>query len=256
MTVVGVRLARAVAVLSIGLLAVGCTAVTGGKAQAPPRPMARSLTGQTIRQVLLDGGALSRILNEPFIINRRLPPRYGGPEAMQDLQSASRFDCLGVAEMLHESVYQSSEVNDVADETWREAGTSAKLTDIKEGVVSLPTAADANALFSRFSQQWQKCDGQALLLPDSVFRLRAKITDVQLASTVLAGTVWIALDSPSSEKLSMPARRAIGVRGNCLVEVEVDFFGEASRPLQGSVVNSATAVDITQIMMDRVSALS
>ena len=256
MTVVGVRLARAVAVLSIGLLAVGCTTFTSGKAQAPLKPTARSLTGQTIRQVLLDGGALSRILNEPFIINRRLPPRYGGPEAMQDLRSASRVDCLGVAEMLHESVYQSSEVNDVADETWREAGTSAKLTDIKEGVVSLPTAADANALFSRFSQQWEKCDGQALLLPDRVFRLSAKITNVQVAPSVLAGTVWIAFDSPSSDTVSMPARRAIGVRGNCLVEVEVDFFNESSRSLQGSVAKNATAVDIAQIMMDRVSALS
>src|ERR1019366_276463 len=68
MTVVRVRLARAVAFLSIGLLAVGCTAVTGGKAQAPPRLMPRSLTGQTIRQVLLDGETLSRILKEPFII--------------------------------------------------------------------------------------------------------------------------------------------------------------------------------------------
>ena len=96
MTPVRVRLARAVAFLSIGLLAVGCTAVTGGKAQAPPRLMPRSLTGQTIRQVLLDGGTLSRILKEPFIINRRLPPRFGGPEAMQDLGSASRVDCLGV----------------------------------------------------------------------------------------------------------------------------------------------------------------
>ena len=139
MTVVRVRLARAVAFLSIGLLAVGCTAVTGGKAQAPPRLMPRSLTGQTIRQVLLDGETLSRILKEPFIIDRRLPPRFGGPEALQDLRSASPVDCLGVAEMLHQSVYQSSEVNDVADETWRHAAMSAKLTDIKEGVVSLPT---------------------------------------------------------------------------------------------------------------------
>jgi hypothetical protein len=256
MTVVRVRLARAVAFLSIGLLAVGCTAVTGGKAQAPPRLMPRSLTGQTIRQVLLDGETLSRILKEPFIIDRRLPPRFGGPEALQDLRSASPLDCLGVAEMLHQSVYQSSEVNDVADETWRHAAMSAKLTEIKEGVVSLPTAADANALFSRFSQQWQKCDGQALLLPDRVFRLRAKITNVQVAPSVLAGTVWIAFGSPSSDTVSIPARRAIGVRGNCLVEVEVDFFNESSRSLQGSVVTNATAVDIAQIMMDRVSALS
>jgi hypothetical protein len=256
MTVQHIRLPRAVLFLSIALLAVGCTAVTGGKAQAPPRSMPRSVTGQTIRQVLLDGATLSRMLNEPFIIDRRLPPRYGGPEALQDPQSASPADCLGVAEMLHQSVYQSSEVNDVADETWRRTATSAKLTDIKEGVVSLPTAADADALFSRFSRQWPKCNGQALVLPDSVFRLRAEITNVEVAPSVLAGTVWIAFNSPGSDTLSMPARRAIGVRGNCLVEVEVDYFNESSRSQQGSAVTNATAVDIAQTMMDRVSALS
>jgi hypothetical protein len=256
MTMTRVRLARAVASLSIGLLAVGCTAVTGGRAQAPARLTPRSLTGETISQALLDGGTLSSILNEPFIIDRRLPPRFGGPEALQDFRSASPAGCLGVAEMLHHSVYQPSEVNYVAVETWRQAAASANLTDIREGVVSLPTAADANQLFSRFAQQWQKCDGQALLLPDRVFRLRAKITDVHVAPTMLSGTVWIAFDSPSSDPLSMPAKRAIGVRGNCLVEVEVDFFNESSRSPRGPVVANATAVDISRIMMDRLGALS
>jgi hypothetical protein len=256
MTMTRVRLARTIVFLAVGLLTVGCTAVTGGRAQAPPRSTARSLTGQTIRQALLDGGTLSSILKEPFIIDHRLPPRFGGPEALQDPRSAPPTDCLGAAEMLHQSVYQSSEVDYVAAETWRRAGVSAKLTDIKEGVVSLPTAADANKLFSIFTQQWQKCDGQALLLPDRVFRLRAKITDVHAAPTVLAGTVWIAFDSPSSDTLAMPAKRAIGVRGNCLVEVEADFFNESSRSPQGSVATDPTAVDISQIMMDRLGALS
>jgi hypothetical protein len=256
MTVVRVGLARAVAVLSIGLLATACTVVTGGKAQAPPSLGARSLTGQTIRQVLLGDETLSRILEQPFTIDRRLPPRFGGPEALQDLGSASPVDCLGVAEMLHQSVYDSGKVNDVAVENWRHAVMSAKLTGVKEGVVSLPTAADANALFSRFAQQWQRCDGQMLVLPDPVLRLKAKITNVQVAPSVLTGTVSIAFASSSSDTVSILAGRAIGVRGNCLVEVEVDFFNASSRSLQGSSITNATAFDIAQAMMDRVSALS
>ena len=81
MTVLRVGLARAVAALSIGLLATACTVVTGGKAQAPPNLWHRSVNGQTIRQVLLGDEMLSRILQQPFIIDRRLPPRFGGPEA-------------------------------------------------------------------------------------------------------------------------------------------------------------------------------
>ena len=256
MTVVRGGLARAVAVLGIGLLATACTVVTGGKAQAPPSLEPRSLTGQAIRQVLLGDETLSRILQQPFIIDRRVPPRYGGPEALQDLGSSLPVDCLGVAEMLHQSVYGASKVNDVAVETWRHAARPAQLTGIKEGVVSLATAADANALFSRFAQQWQSCDGHTVLLRDDVFRLKAEITNVQVAPSVLAGTVSIAFDSPGQDSASIPAGRAIGVRGNCLVEVEVDYFNASSRSLQGSSITNATAFDIARLMMDRVSALS
>ncbi len=206
--------------------------------------------------MLLGDKMLSRILNQPFVIDSRFPPRFGGPEALQDLGSSAPADCLGVAEMLHQSVYGASKVNDVAVEAWRHAAPPAQLTSIKEGVVSLATAADANALFSRFAQQWQSCDGHKVPLPDAVFRLKAEITNVQVAPSVLAGTVSIAFDSPGQDPTSIPAGRAIGVRGNCLVEVEVDFFNASSRSLQGSSVTNATAFDIAHLMMERVSALS
>lgn len=253
---VRIGLARAVALLGIGLLAAGCTVVTGGKAQPPPRLTHRSVSGQTIRQVLLDDSTLSQILNEPFVIDRRLPPRFGGPEALQDSGSPLRVDCLGVAQMLDQSVYEPGKVNDVAVETWRHAAKSATLTGLKEGVVSLPTAADANALFANFSQQWQRCNGQAVLLPDPVLRLKAQITDVQIDPAVLAGTVSIALGSSGTDPVAIPAGRAIGVQGNCLVEVEVDFFNTSSRSLRGSGTVNGAAVDIAHIMMDRISALS
>ena len=212
--------------------------------------------GPTIAQVLFGHRTLSRILNQPFIIDARFPPRFGGPETLEDFGSASPIGCLGVAEMLHQSVYHSSKVNDVAVEAWRHAAMSTELTSVKEGVVSLPTVADANALFSRFSQQWRRCDGKALLLPDPGFRLKAKITNVQIARSVLAGIISIGFASTSSDTASIPAGRAIGVRDNCLVEVEVDFFNTSNRSLQGSGVINATSVRIAQIMMDKVSELS
>jgi hypothetical protein len=153
--------------------------------------------------------------------------------------------------MLHQSVYQSSKVNDVALETWRHATRSTELTSVKEGVVSFPTVADADALFSRFSQQWPKCDGQELLLPDPVLRLKARISNVEVAPVVLAATVSITFAGAS-----IPAGRAIGVRDNCLVEVEVDFFNASTRSLDESGTVEATAVRIATIMMDNVSELS
>jgi PknH-like extracellular domain len=220
-----------------------------------PKPV----TGQAVRQVLLGDQALSRILRQPFIIDSRLPAQFGGPEALRGLGSASPANCLGVAEMLHGSVYPSGEVNDVAVENWRHAVPTVTVTSVKEGVVSLPTTADANALFSSFTEQWQRCDGQAVVLPDAVFRLKATITNVQLAPSILAATVSVAFASSTPDEAILKGR-AIGVRGNCLVEVEVDFFdtptNAASGSSQGSGVTNGAAVDVAQAMLERVSALS
>jgi PknH-like extracellular domain len=248
--------ARAISVVAIALMASACTVVTGGEARAPSSSRGRPLNGQEITQVLLGHDTLSRILQQPLIIDHRLPPRFGGREALQDVGSALPVACLGVAEMLHHSVYASGKVNAVAVENWRHASASAQLTGVKEGVVSLPTAADASALFSIFARQWQQCDGQTVRLPDKVFRLRADISSVQVAPSILAGTVSIAFDSPGEPRSSIPAGRAIGVRGNCLVEAEVDYFNVSSRSLQGSSVTNATAFDIVHLMMDRAGALS
>jgi hypothetical protein len=248
-------LVRAMAALSIGLLAVGCTATVDGSARPASNSTPRSVTGQTINKVLLGDNALSRILNQSFKIDPRFPRRVGGPEALQNDGSAWPVDCLGVAVMLQQSVYQSTNVKHVAVETWTHSVKPAKVTSVKEGVVSLPTAADANALFARFSQQWQKCDGVTVPLPGSVFRLKATATDVQVATSVLAATVSVGWASPSSNSVSIPAGRAIGVRGNCLVEVEVDFFNASNPSQQESRDISNSAVNIAHAMMDKVSGL-
>ncbi len=247
-------LMRALALLSVGLLAAGCTVVVGGTARPAPNLRSRPLTGQTVKQVLLDDAALSKILDQSFKTDPRFPPRFGGPETLQDDGSASPADCLGVALMLQRSVYQSANVKDVAVERSR-AARSVKVIGVKEGVVALPTAADAEALFAKFSQQWQKCDGTTLPLPGSAFKLAAKTTNVRVGNSVLVATVSMALTLPGSDSAAIPEGRAIGVQGNCLVEVQVDFF--ASNPShQGSGDINTSAADIAHAMMDKVSALS
>ncbi|MGO9041812.1 MAG: sensor domain-containing protein, partial [Mycobacterium sp.] len=76
--------------------------------------------------------------------------------------------------------------------------------------------------------------------------------------SVLAATVSIGWASPNSDSTSIPEGRAIGVRGNCLVEVEVevDFFNTSNPSHYESGDINTSAVDIAQAMMDRVSALS
>ena len=158
--------------------------------------------------------------------------------------------------MMQQSVYQSSNVKNVAAETWRPAAMSAAVTRVKEGVVSLPTAAAAHALFAKFSRQWQRCDGKTLPLSGGVFRLQVQVTNVQAATSVLAASISIGSNLPGSDSAAIPAGRAIGVRDNCLIEVEVDFISTSTPSLQGSGDINTSALDIAQIMRDKVSALS
>jgi hypothetical protein len=251
-----VVVARAIAVLGVGLLAVGCTAVVDGKARPASNSGARPLTGQTVRQVLLDDTALSGLLRQPFRADPHFPRRFGGRDQMPDDIPASSADCLGVATMLQRVVYQSADVKHVAVESWLHAARSVKVISVREGVVSLPAAADARALFAEFSAQWRKCDGTALPLPSSTLRLTADITDVRDANSVLAATLSMRLMLPGVDPAAIPEGRAIGVRGNCLVEVEVDFFNTSNPSHQGTGDINTTPADIAHAMMDKISALS
>ncbi len=239
--------------LAATMFVAGCATTVGGAAKPAPELTPRTLTGLTVDHVLLSDRTLSRILRRSLNIDPRFPPRFGGAEELDDDATALPDGCRGVAAMLQQSFYQSGEVNEVAVETWRHAAASPDVNSVKEGVVSLPTAADAGALFATFSRQWQQCDGTVTSLPGGVFRLKGKITDVQLSTSVLAATISIGWTSRTAEPdaNSIPAGRAIGIRGNCLIEVEVDFFNGPSNA--GDINGTATA--IARAMMDKVGAL-
>lgn len=248
---------RLTALLAIVVLAAGCSATVGGIARPAATAKPRSLSGHAIKRVLLGGSALSSIVKQPMSIDPREPPIFGGPETLQGTASASADNCIGVAVMLQQNVYQGSNVKDVALMTWRPAAEPAAVTRVKEGVLSLATAADAEALFVKFSRQWERCNGKSVPLTGETFKLKAVVNDVQVASSVLAATTSIELDSPNLlVQDGIPAARAIGMRDNCLIEVEVDFVGRSTlTPEQAGDVNT-TASDIAQVMRDKVSALS
>lgn len=244
------------ACLLLVMLATGCAAVVGGKARSAPKLTPRPLAGLTVKRVLLDEAALSTILNQSFKSDPHFPPRFGGRETLQGDGSPAPTDCLGVAAMLQQSVYQSANVKDVAVESWSHAGMSAKVIAVKESVVALPTAADAGAAFATFSAQWQKCDGTAVPLPGGVLVLTPEVTDVRVANSVVAATVSMEFALPSSLSAAIPEARAVGVRGNCLVEVDVVFSRSANPSSRGSGDIHTSAIDIAHAMMDKVSALS
>jgi hypothetical protein len=101
------------------MLATGCTDLIRGTAQPAPNLKPRPLTGQTIKQVLIDGAALSKILNQSFDANSHFKPWFGGADELQSSSgSPSRTDCLGVTTLQEQGAYRSANIKDVAGESW------------------------------------------------------------------------------------------------------------------------------------------
>ncbi len=243
-------LAAAAAVLT------GCGTVVGGTAKPAPNLKPRPLSGATVSKVLLDGVTLSRMLDQTLV--SRDPAQVGGPEKLfQVRRSTSQAGCLGVTAMLQQSVYRSAQVKDVASESWWNNGEPAQVITVMEGIVTLPSASEAQALFAQFSQQWQQCNGMTTSEQTGPISTTNVISDVRGTATTVAATKTATSVLPNMPPLRpTPQGRAIGIRSNCLVEVEVVFFGGRRSTDPGSADINTSALDIAHAMMDRVNALS
>lgn len=173
-------------------------------------------------------------------------------------RSEGSESCLAVAVMMRAGAYRSADVKAVAFTTWRPTAASrAAVTRVQEAAISLPTAADAYALFSTVSGQWQECDGKTVPIAGGSLPLEVKVSHVQSASSVVAATISTQWNMPPAfSPPALPAERAVGVRDNCLIEVEVDFVDPSSASEEEPGDTNARALDIAQVMRDKVSALS
>ena len=227
--------------------------------ETPPTP---TLTGEAVKQVLLDGDDLSAMLNQPF---KHTPGSlvYGGFDEMDN--SSPPSECAGVVDVAPQSVYRPEDVHSYVRETWAAAEPghadfqplSSRVMFVKEAVVALPTAADAQAMFAKFSERWKSCDGQAVnhepITPglDSPPRLpgtEMHIADVRITDSILAASVVL------DKNPKAPDTRAIGIRGNCLIGVLIAFTGVENAT--GSADPESSSIDAVQKMLDRVTELS
>jgi hypothetical protein len=237
-------------------LAVGCSSLVAGTAKPAPNLKPRPLSGRTVEHVLLDGKVLSRMLGQPFVA--RQPAKFGGPERLDQREApAESADCLGVAAMLQKSVYDADDVQNVASVSWWNDGDPAQVISVMEGVVALPSAAQAQALFAKVPEQWQRCTGQTMTEETGPISTTTVIGDVRALDSVVAVTNTATATLPNMAPLQpTPQARAIGVRLNCIIEVEIVFFGDRQPSDPGTADPDTSAVDVAQAMMEKVSDLS
>ncbi|WP_102417087.1 sensor domain-containing protein [Mycobacterium sp. 4858] len=251
------------ACLAVVALATGCT--VAGTARPAPGLKPHPVTGQAVKKVLLDDGELSKLLGQSFVAKTELPGRFGGPEVLPPAFGAvSPLNCIGVTSMMVKNAYQSGDVKNAARETWWNLRGPAKVISVAEGVVALSSAGGAAALFQQFTQQWRDCDGTTVTIgrssiitdrPAIVFS--DNISDVRVTDSVVGATLSIDTQLPGLPSSGpRPEARALGIRGNCLVEVDVAFFGATQPRDEGTGDVHHSAIDIAHALMDKVSALS
>ncbi len=237
------RNGRIVLPLLVMLVAAACTQVVDGAVRPARGLTPRPLIGQTVEQALLDGSELSKMIGQTLKSRAEFPPRFGGRDLLFGLP-ASPSQCAGVVFELHTNSYETADIRNVAQESWWTADVrGAKVIDVSEAVVALPTASAADPLFAKITREWNRCNGTTVT---SYFPSgggpTAVISGVRAADSVLAATV------EAGNTFTITRARAVGVRVNCLVEVEVAYFAD-HHP-------DGTAVNIAHRMMDKVSDLS
>ncbi len=245
----------ATALILVAALAVGCGAVVGGMAKPAPNLKPRPLTGESIKQVPLDDVAVSRMLGQPFVA--RQPPEFGGPDKLYQSDSQvspvvweSRRCCrkASTCPPMSKMSRTSRGGNN---------GDPAQVISVMEGVVTLPTAAQAEALFAKFSQRWQQCNGATTTEYNGPISTTNAVSDIRTTNTVVAATNTATSTLPDMPALRpTPQARASGVQLNCLVEAEVAFFGDRRPSDPGSANLDTSGVHIAHAMMAKVSALS
>ncbi|MBS9534515.1 sensor domain-containing protein [Mycobacterium sp. M1] len=245
------------ALLVLSLLPVaaltGCTRVVTGKVRPAPGLAPTPVTGTAVRQVLLDDAELTSLLHRPFLSDPNLAPRFGGVDKLPNgWASAGPKSCIGTAVGGQRVVYDGSDVQDVAHEFWNVARSDpSSMTGVAEGVMALPTAADAEALFTKFADQWSHCDGVTVIRHDGYNSdASGEITAASDDGSVLTATVQTTVDGDPG----LMVTRALSVQVNCVVDVDVYWLTGVFEP--GAPAGDTTAVDIARAMNEKVRGIT
>jgi len=153
---------------------------------------------------------------------------------------ATPQDCVSTAYRLQKVVYDASPVRSVASSSWAGGGFDGPPVSGFFGVVQMTSAAGAQEFFATLTDRWRRCNGQTVVLqqPGQGAEELSRIIEVAFDQRVVSATVLHASDS---------AMRALGVAGDCIVDVEITD--------PRSVGGAQPAVGVAGLILDKVSAL-
>lgn len=236
-----------VSLLLVAGFATGCTAIVGGAARPAPGLVPRPLTGREVERALLDNAELNRAFGQSFKTDPDQPGGFGGSELLQE-NAQTPPDCGGVVDPLLKDSYAGSEVRAVATSDWMYSSPNPAAIAVQEAVVALPDARAADAAFSALARRWRSCGGATMTIGGDP-NFTSRVGSIAEKNSVLSAPI-----DDISSYMTMPEARAVGVRVNCLLEVKVVYYASADR--DGSSAHTATAVDVAQLLMQKVISLT
>ncbi|CAN3129867.1 sensor domain-containing protein [Mycobacterium sp. smrl_JER01] len=154
-------------------------------------------------------------------------------------------ECVSAAYRMQEIVYDDSPVQSVATNTWAGGGFDGPPVSGFFGVVQMADPGAAQEFFASLSAQWGRCNGQTVALqsaPHGADEI-SMITGVAFDERVLSASVL----HTSGGTESPTGMRAVGLAGDCIVEVEV------VDPRPSGVARPAVAV--ADAILDKISAV-
>lgn len=158
---------------------------------------------------------------------------------------AAPAECVSAPYRLQEIVYDASPVQSVASNTWAGGGFDGPPVSGFFGVVQMASPVAAQEFFASVTDQWRRCNGQTVTLnaqANGADEL-SRVTDVTFGEHVIAAHVLHASGGTGSPT----GLRAVGLAGDCIVEVELTD----PRP----VGNVQGAVAVVDVIRDKIAAV-
>ena len=171
------------------------------------------------------------------------------PNGIRDSSGAAPLDCLGAVTPLMLVVFEGGGVHGAAWRDYARLGEGLTASSAEAGVVRYGSDAEAARIFSRFVTQWRSCAQTTVTLfaaPGGTSGLELTVTDVVVDGPVLSAVIR----SDGGDGTSYPTEHAVGVAGDCVVDVDVAITDpDPTRRVPGT-----RAVDLVRTMLGKVDA--
>lgn len=176
----------------------------------------------------------------------------GGADALLrgvERSEATPADCVSPTYRLQQTVYESSPVRSVATRSWSGGSVAGPSMSAYLGVVQFDSADEAQRFFAESAQRWRQCDGRTLLLRQAGAGAQEQslITDVDVGERVVSAVVVHGRDTGTGTADPLTLQRALGVAGDCVVDVEITDLQDARAE------GADGAVDVADLVLDKIA---